>query len=105
MKPSHLPHTRVPMWTQLLLACVVLALLLGYAPSKAAEGPPSIAISGNHFVNGSGQAIRLLGVNHPSFEYACEYGYGYSDGHMDDVDAAAIASWNANAVRVPLNED
>ena len=67
--------------------------------------PLSIAIQGNHFVNGAGQTIRLLGVNHPSSEYACVDGFGYNDGHQDDADAAAIASWNANAVRVPLNED
>jgi endoglucanase len=54
------------------------------------------------FVNGSGQPIRLLGVNHTSSEYACVDGFGYNDGHMD---AAAVASWNANAVRIPLNED
>jgi endoglucanase len=43
--------------------------------------------------------------NHASFEYGCVDGFGYNDGHMDDADAAAIASWGANAVRVPLNED
>lgn len=32
-------------------------------------------------------------------------GLGYDGGHMDDADAAAVASWNANAVRVSLNED
>ena len=52
-----------------------------------------------------GQTIRLLGVNHPSSEYACVDGYGYNDGHMEAADAAAIASWNANAVRIPINED
>lgn len=71
--------------------------------------PRSIAIDGNHFVNGTGQPIRLLGVDRPGTEYACEEGWGDSDG--DDsapaatADAAAIASWDANAVRVPLNED
>jgi hypothetical protein len=81
-----------------------LVALLAQAPASGAA-PLSIAISGNHFVDGSGQPIRLLGVNHPSFEYACVDGFGYDDGHMDEADAAAVASWNANAVRVPLNED
>jgi endoglucanase len=80
--------------------------VLGQLPgSAAADTPLSIAISGNQFVNGAGQPIRLLGVNHASFEYGCVDGFGYNDGHMDDADAAAIASWNADAVRIPLNED
>jgi hypothetical protein len=82
----------------------VLALLLVAVPAAAAA-PLSISIVGNHFVNGEGQTIRLLGVNHTSSEYGCVDGFGYDDGHFDNADAAAIASWGANAVRVPLNED
>jgi endoglucanase len=94
----------------LTAACLGIAVaigvsLLGRTVSRAADAPLSIAISGNHFVNGAGQTIRLLGVDHASFEYGCVDGFGYDDGHMDDADAAAIASWRANAVRVPLNED
>jgi hypothetical protein len=73
--------------------------------SPAAAAPLSIRIEGNHFVNGAGQPIRLLGVDRTSSEYGCVDGFGYDDGHYDDADAAAIASWNADAVRVPLNED
>jgi endoglucanase len=87
------------------IVCAILASGLGQAPGRAAAVPLSVAVHGNHFVNGSGQTIRLLGVNHASFEYACEQGWGYNDGHMDATDAAAIASWHATAVRVPLNED
>jgi hypothetical protein len=86
-------------------AAVIAAWLLVQAPSQAASVPLSISIQGNHFVNGAGQTIRLLGVNHPSSEYACVDGFGYNDGHQDAADAAAVASWNATAVRVPLNED
>ena len=85
-------------------ALAVAALALA-APAHSLAAPLSISIQGNHFVNGSGQTIRLLGVNHPSSEYACVDGFGYNDGHQDAADAAAIASWNADAVRVPLNED
>jgi endoglucanase len=87
------------------IAFAILISVLGQAPGAAAGVPLSIAVQDNHFVNGAGQTVRLLGVNHASFEYACEYGYAYNDGHMDDADAAAIASWHATAVRVPLNED
>jgi endoglucanase len=87
------------------IACAIAVSVLATASSGAATVPLSISIQGNHFVNGAGQTIRLLGVNHPSSEYACVDGFGYNDGHQDAADAAAVASWNANAVRVPLNED
>jgi hypothetical protein len=87
------------------IACAIAMSLLVPASGQAAAVPLSISIQGNHFVNGAGQTIRLLGVNHASFEYGCVDGFGYNDGHMDDADAAAIATWHANAVRVPLNED
>ena len=90
--------------TGFLAFCGALLVLLATA-SVAASAPLSIAVDGSHFVNGDGQSIRLLGVNHPSAEYACVDGFGYNDDHQDAADAAAIASWAANAVRVPLNED
>jgi hypothetical protein len=68
-------------------------------------------VSGNHFVNGAGQSIRLLGVNRSGAEFACVGGYGLLGGDVFDnpatVDAAiaAIASWHTNVVRVTLNED
>ncbi len=86
-------------------ASVIVISLLGSTPGRAAQTPLSISISGPHFVNGAGKTIRLLGVNHPSSEYGCVDGFGYDDGHFDNADAAAIASWGANAVRIPLNED
>ena len=105
MKP---PHRRPLLATRLLtgaaaLACA-LALALVAVPAALAA-PLSVSIVGNHFVNGEGQTIRLLGVDRTSSEYGCVDGFGYDDGHFDDADAAAIASWGANAVRVPLNED
>lgn len=87
------------------VACAIAVSLLPQTPSLAATVPLSISIQGNHFVNGAGQTIRLLGANHPSSEYACVDGFGYNDGHQDPADAAAVASWDATAVRVPLNED
>jgi hypothetical protein len=87
------------------IALAIMLAVLGHVSARADAAPLSISISSNHFVNGAGQAIRLLGVNHPSSEYACVDGFGYNDGHMDGADAAAIASWNANAVRIPINED
>jgi endoglucanase len=87
------------------ILCAISVSLIGVPPARAAKVPLSISIVGNHFVNGSGHTIRLLGVNHTSSEYGCVDGFGYDDGHFDNADAAAIASWGANAVRIPLNED
>jgi hypothetical protein len=88
-----------------LIAALGVAAAVLLAPGSGHADTLSIAVSGNHFVNGAGQTVRLLGADHPSFEYACIYGYGYNDGQMDATDAAAIASWHATAVRIPLNED
>jgi hypothetical protein len=49
--------------------------------------------------------VQLHGVNRSGPEYACVQGFGIFDGPDDDASVAAIATWNANIVRVPLNED
>ena len=91
------------------LLVVALGLGAGVSLGHATTTPLSIKVVGNHFVNGSGQTIRLLGVDRPGTEYACEQGWGFSDGDDDAsaaaADAASIAGWDADAVRVPLNED
>jgi len=75
------------------------------APGPPATAPLSIGVSGNHLVNGSGQAIRLLGVNRSGTEYACIQGWGIFDGPNDATSVAAMAAWHINAVRIPMNED
>ena len=77
----------------------------------AAASPPSLQVVGNQLVNSStGAQFVPHGVNWPSFEYACYWGYGYSNPATppsvgpNDADAAAMASWGINTVRVPLNE-
>jgi endoglucanase len=91
--------------SKLIAVWAILACSLFAASAASAQAPLSIRVDGNHFVNGDGQTIRLLGVDRTSSEYGCVDGFGYNDGHFDAADAAAIASWNANAVRIPLNED
>src|SRR3954452_670636 len=98
-------HLRRIAATASVAAVVAGSLLALVAAPAAASTPLSISIKGKHFVNGAGHVVRLLGVNHTSAEYGCVDGFGYDDGHFDDADAAAIRSWKANAVRVPLNED
>jgi endoglucanase len=90
--------------------CLTLAALCAFVAAGAgvasAQSPPlSISVVGNQFVNGSGQSVRLLGVDRETPEYACVTGTGYVAGPADASEAAAIAAWQVNAVRVPLNED
>lgn len=72
--------------------------------SSASTGHPTgLHAVGNHVEDDAGNMIRLRGVNRSGTEYKCVQG-GLFDGPNDEKSVAAIASWNVNAVRVPLNE-
>src|SRR3989442_3441625 len=89
-----------------LIVMLLAGLALMAAPSPGfAAAPLSISVSGNHLINGSGQTIRLLGVNRSGTEYACIQGWGLFDGPSDATSVAAMAAWHIDAVRIPLNED
>lgn len=60
---------------------------------------------GNHLVDGSGATVRLLGVNRSGTEFQCVRDDGIFLGPSDQASVNAIASWDVDAVRVPLNED
>jgi endoglucanase len=102
---------RAPAVTLVAAALVAAAVTGGLvAPTVAGAGPatgsePSIKVAGHVLVDGAGQTVRLLGVDASSTEYACVDGYAYSSEPRTAADADAIASWHADAVRVPLNED
>ncbi len=49
--------------------------------------------------------MRLVGVDATGTEDACVLDKGFALGPSNATEAAAIASWNINSVRVPLNED
>jgi hypothetical protein len=77
------------------------------APNAAAS--PFVTVQGNHLVDGRGHTVRLLGVDRSGSEYACAQGWGIFDSpnpSSPDTRAmvAAIRSWGANAVRIPLDE-
>jgi hypothetical protein len=61
--------------------------------------------SPGHIVNAAGQIVQLHGIDRSGTEYACIQGWGIFDGPSDQTSVDAIKSWNADAVRVPLNED
>ena len=88
-------------------ALVAVLCLCGTASAAA----PKLVVQGRHLVDvRNGKTFVPRGVNWPSFEYACYYGYGYSDAenpkttHPTATQARLIARWHANTVRVPLNE-
>ncbi|WP_405930479.1 cellulose binding domain-containing protein [Streptomyces sp. NBC_00827] len=66
---------------------------------------PELHVSGNRLLDEDGATRRLLGVNRSGGEYMCVQGYGIFDGPVDDASVKAIADWNANTVRIPLNEE
>ena len=82
----------------------MLGVLAG-GRSAASATSLSIAVNGNHFVNGAGATVRIPGVNVPGTEYACDQSWGYAGFPLTVVSAQVVAAWHANAVRVPLNED
>ncbi len=79
---------------------VLIAALALAAPAAA-----GIHVRGNRLVGDAGKTVRLLGIDRSGAEYACVQGWGFMDGPTDAASIAAIASWHANAVRLPLNED
>jgi endoglucanase len=92
----------------LLTAAIILsaaAVLATDVPIAAQAASLSVRIAGNHFVDGAGRTVRLLGVNRSGTEYECMANNGFFDGPGDAASVAAMASWNIDAVRVPLNED
>jgi len=96
-----------------LVAVAALQLGVGVIVAPAASaatsfsGPPVVRVSGNQLVDGGGNPIRLIGVDHSGSEYACVGGYGFLNPSNSDTPSmiAAMKSWNINAVRLPLNED
>ncbi len=70
-------------------------------------GPSNVSMSGLHvqgnkLLNGDGQTLFIHGVNRGTTGFECVQGYDATPRDQAFVDA--VKSWNANAVRVPLNE-
>ena len=101
-------RSRLPRIVALIGAAVLVAMaatLSARPPITAQAAGLSVRIVGNHFVDGGGRPVRLLGVNRSGSEYACMANWAVFDGPSDAASIAAMASWNIDAVRVPLNED
>lgn len=75
-------------------------------PAEPGDGmAPALRVLGNKLVDAEGGTRRLLGVNRSGGEFMCVQGRGIWDGPVDDASVKAIADWNANTVRIPLNEE
>ena len=72
----------------------------------AGGGLRPLAVSGSHLVDDSGHIVTLHGVNVHGTQWDCVQQRPQIFGFPHDAAfAAGIASWKANAVRIPLNED
>ena len=91
--------------TTLLCACGAATTPSGQTQTPTqTQNLPGLHVRGNTLVDGD-RPLRLLGVNRSGAEYSCVQGHGIFDGPVDAGSIAAIASWHADVVRVPLNED
>lgn len=91
----------------LVAAIVAIAGAGAAAPERAAAAGTAAVpvVQGNRLVDSVTNTVFVPhGVNWPSFEYACWQGWGYS-GTTSPGEAAAMASWGINTVRLPLNQD
>jgi endoglucanase len=64
-----------------------------------------LRVQGARIVDASGQPVLLHGVNYSGSESSCVAGSGIFAGPSNQAMVDAIASWHANSVRLPLNED
>ncbi len=67
-------------------------------------------VSGNQLIDAATDDAWIpRGFNYPSFGYACAQGWGLSSPSAEPdaapATASAMSSWDANAVRLPLNQD
>jgi len=72
--------------------------LLGVAVTASAA-PSALHTSGSQLVNASGAAVRLKGVNIPSLEWS-----NLGQNVMPSL-SAAMGSWNAKLIRLPICQD
>ena len=67
-------------------------------------------MKGNQFLNAAGQPVQLRGVNYSGYESTALFQYDHADpsggqgGQAGGPNLAAVKAWNANVLRLPLNE-
>lgn len=76
--------------------------MTGQGTSPSDVSMSGLHVQGNKLLNGQGQTLFIHGVNRGTTGFECVQGYDATPRDQAFVDA--VKSWNANAVRVPLNE-
>jgi hypothetical protein len=99
----------------LSIAGVTAAMSTGCSPSPQLSPLPKLTpispislalrISGNRLVDSRGSVVTLHGVDRSGTDYMCVQNGGIFDGPSDAASVAAMATWDINAVRIPMNED
>jgi hypothetical protein len=79
----------------------------GTAPGVTPVGPELLGLHvvDQHIETSDGRTVLLHGVNRSGTEYKCVQNSGIFDGPASVGSVQAIATWKANAVRIPLNAD
>lgn len=89
-----------------LLTAIFGILLLVISATPAASSTPAPVVDGNLIRDSrTGEEFIPHGVNWPSFEYACQQGWGYSNLGATSETVEAMLGWKINTVRIPLNQD
>lgn len=76
----------------------------------AAAAAPAVSVRGNRLIDASGNVLQLRGVSFSGFEYVAISGFNPGDpsggqaGQPNGPKWSAVKSWNANTVRLTLNE-
>ena len=83
----------------------VVGPAVGGAAAAASATPLSIRVVGDTLVNGSGVTVQLRGSRPRRYGIRLCPGLGDLRRASDAASVAAIARWDTNAVRIPLNED
>jgi len=84
---------------------LVIIILIGISEARNLQNLNGLHVKGNKIVNSDGQYVHLRGVDRSGTEYACIQGWGIFDGPIDLASVQAMATWDINIVRIPLNED
>jgi hypothetical protein len=80
---------------------LAFALLLALALTEgAAQAPPTLyRTAGNQILGPSGRPYLIHGLNRPSLEWQPQ------GSNLSQEDVARMASWGANTIRIPTNQD
>ena len=109
MRVAHRYHALMERFLKASLLIVLFGLAAVGIPGGAAATPapaPIPQVDGNLIRDArTGKEFVPHGVNWPSFEYACQQGWGYANPGANPATAQAMLEWNIDTVRIPLNQD